>query len=193
MVSLAVYVTSYIVNITNIQHHIIINQDPRLKYRPVAVVLLATLYPSKFEAGRFNLYIGRHNFMFALAISATTGLLPEGTQCACIGEKLTYYCNVVGGGTSVWSGTAFDCPMDGSLIILRHSQFASDSNQAFGTCNNGDIVGHGIRVVDNCYTSQLNVTVRESYNNKTVQCVLNSNEGMRTVGQSLLSIMHNIP
>ena len=128
-----------------------------------------------------------------LHISATTGLLPEGTQCACVGERLTYNCNVVGSGNSVWSGTAFDCPTDGSLIILRHSQF--ESNEAFGICNNGDIVGRGIGVADNCYTSQLNVTVRESYNNKTVQCVLNSNEGMRTVGQSLLSIVsgnHNI-
>ena len=77
--------------------------------------------------------------------------------------------------------------MDGSLISLRHSLFVS--NQAFGICNNGDIVGRGIRVVDNCYTSQLNVTVRESFNNKTVQCVLNSIEGTKIVGESLLSVM----
>ena len=78
--------------------------------------------------------------------------------------------------------------MDGSEITLRHSQFAS--NPPFGICNNGDIIGRGIGVVNNCYTSQLNVTVRESSNNKTVQCTLNSNVGTsREVGQSLISVV----
>ncbi len=93
----------------------------------------------------------------------------------------------MGGGTTVWSGSVLNCPLDGSVITLRHSQYAS--NQAFGICNNGDISGRGIDVTDNCYTSQLNLTVRESYANKTVQCILNSNEGIRTVGESLLSIV----
>ena len=94
----------------------------------------------------------------------------------------------MGGAITIWRGTALDCLQDGSEIILRHSLFAS--NQAFRTCNNGDIVGRGIRVVNNCYTSQLNVTVRESFNNKTVQCILlNSNEETREVGQSLLSVV----
>lgn len=80
-----------------------------------------------------------------------------------------------------------NCPLDGSEITLRHSQFAS--SQAFGICNNGDVVGRGLDVINNCYTSQLNLTVRESFANKTVQCILNSNEGIRTVGESLLSIV----
>ena len=93
----------------------------------------------------------------------------------------------MGGGTTVWSGTVLNCPMDGSVITLRHSQFAS--NQEFGICNNGDIVGRGLDVTKNHYTSQLNLTVRESFTNKTVQCILNSNEGIRTVGESLLSVV----
>ena len=77
--------------------------------------------------------------------------------------------------------------MDGSVIILRHRLFASD--QAFGICNNGDIIGCGLGVVNNCYTSQLNVTVRESFNNKTVQCFLTSSEGIRIIGESILSVV----
>ena len=92
----------------------------------------------------------------------------------------------MGAGSTVWSGTAFDCPSTSSEITLRHSQFSS--NQAFGICNNGEIVGRGIGVTNNCYTSQLNVTVREGFNNKSVQCVQNSNQGTIEVGQSLLSI-----
>ena len=77
-----------------------------------------------------------------------------------------------------------------SEITLRHSQFIS--NQAFGICNNGDIVGRGLQVVNNCYTSQLNLTIREEFNNKTVQCVQNSNQGTREVGHSLLSVSSGI-
>ena len=120
----------------------------------------------------------------------TTGLTPEGTQCACADNGLIYNCNVVGGTTTLWSGTAFNCPTENSVILLRHSQFAKLNNQAFGICNNGDIVGYGIRAANNCYTSQLNVTVRESFNNKTVQCAFISSEGTSTIiGESLLSII----
>ena len=119
-------------------------------------------------------------------ISATTGLVPNGIQCVCAGDRLIYSCNVVGGGSTVWSGTAFDCPSTSSEITLRHSQYAS--NQAFGMCNNGDIEGQGLEVTNNCYTSQLNVTVREGLNNKTVQCIQNSNQGTRQIGQSTLSV-----
>ena len=120
-------------------------------------------------------------------ISATVGLIPAGKQCACAGEKLIYNCTVVGAGSTVWNGTAFDCPLARSRITLRHSQFTS--NQAFGVCNDGDISGRGLGVINNCYTSQLNVTVRENFDNKTVQCIQNSNQGIRQVGQSLLSVV----
>ena len=96
----------------------------------------------------------------------------------------------MGGGSTVWSGTALDCPLARSEITLRHSQFTS--NGAFGICNNGDIVGRSLEVVNNCYTSQLNVTIREQFNNKTVRCVQNSNQGSKEVGQSLLSIASGI-
>lgn len=93
---------------------------------------------------------------------------------------------MVGGGSTVWSGTALNCPQSNSEITLRHSQFVS--SQAFGICNDGDIEGQGLQVVNNCYTSQLSVTVSEDFNNRTVQCVVNSNQGTREVGQSLLSV-----
>ena len=90
----------------------------------------------------------------------------------------------MGGTATRWKGSLIECPLD--VITLRHSQFGS--NQAIETCNNGDISGYGIGVVNNCYLSQLNVTVRENFNNKTVQCILNSNEGTRIIGKSILSV-----
>ena len=76
-------------------------------------------------------------------------------------------------------------------ITLRHSQFAANQGIT-GICNNGDLVARSIGVVNNCYTSQLNVTVRESFNNKTVQCASVSLVETRTIGESLLSVTSGI-
>ena len=91
----------------------------------------------------------------------------------------------MGGTATRWRGSLIDCPLN--AITLRHSQF--ENNQAFEICNNGDISGRGIAAVNNCFTSQLSVTVRESSNNTTVQCILNSNEGTRIIGESVLNVI----
>ena len=100
----------------------------------------------------------------------------------------------MGGTATRWKGSLLDCPLN--EITLRHSQFGSD--QAIETCNNGDITGYGIESGavtnnNNCYISQLNVTVRASFNNKTVQCILNSNEGTTIIGESVLSVLSGKP
>ena len=94
----------------------------------------------------------------------------------------------MGGTATRWRGTAFDCPLDNSEITLRHSQFA-DNQGITVTCNNGDLVGRSIGVVNDCYTSQLNVTVRESFNNKTVQCAFTSLVGTTIIGESFLRVV----
>ena len=56
--------------------------------------------------------------------------------------------------TTVWKGTAFsDC--DNNEIVLLHNQF----ERAAGRCNNGDILGRSIGVVNGSYISQLEVMV----------------------------------
>ena len=124
--------------------------------------------------------------MSLLIACSINGLQLEGTQFVCAGDQLNYNCSIMGGTATLWTGSAFNCPQDGSEITLRHRLFAS--NQALGICNNGDITGHGIRVDNDCFTSQLSVTVSGSFDNKTVQCAIISNEGTRTIGESLLSV-----
>ena len=124
--------------------------------------------------------------MYIYIITVKNGLQPQGIRCACAGDRLIYNCSVVGGTATRWKGTAFDCPMDDSEITLRHSQFAA--NQDVGICNNGDIVGRSVGVANDCYTSQLNVTVRESINNKTVQCTFISSAGIRIIGESIVRV-----
>ena len=101
-----------------------------------------------------------------------------------------FNCTVVGGGTTLWTGTAFDCAAANiDEILLRHNNF-NGSDGAFGECNNGDIVGRSVQVEGNCYTSQLIVTVSAGLNNKSVRCVHSTNEGdMITIGETLLTVI----
>ena len=105
--------------------------------------------------------------------------------CICPGYVLTYQCSVVGGGTTVWQGTAFQCPGLSSHILLRHSKFNA-SEKTYGECNNGAIVASVIGVVDNHYTSQLNVTLSPEMNNRTVECVYDNGIGT-IVGSAILA------
>lgn len=59
-------------------------------------------------------------------------------------------------------GTAFNCGANG--ILLRHDRFASRGID--GVCNSGAIVGRSLGVENECYTSELNVTISPTLNNK---------------------------
>ena len=70
---------------------------------------------------------------------------------------------------TIWTGTFFDCP--GNEIRLRHSQYPIKKD-----CNSRDIVAKIVGVLDNCYTSQLIITIREEMINKTIKCIHDNNE-----------------
>ena len=126
-----------------------------------------------------------HNFADKneLAVLGNTG-------CACPGGMLTFNCTAVGLGSTLWIGTAFDCTDRGNEILLRHRRFTTGGVN--GTCNNGAIVGRSLEVVDNCYTSQLNVTVSSNLNNKTIVCVYNGNAGSITIGSPTLTVVEGV-
>ena len=112
--------------------------------------------------------------------------VPANVSCACPGQVLTYTCNVVGGGITLWTGTAFSCSGSTNDISLRHTQFNSGAS---GSCNNDALMAKSIGVTNDCYTSQLNVTVSSTLNNKTIQCTHDSNMGSRIIGSSTLHVM----
>ena len=110
--------------------------------------------------------------------------------CSCPGDMLTFNCTAVGLGSTLWIGTAFDCIDGGNEILLRHNGFITGGIS--GTCNNGAIVGRSLEVVDNCYTSQLNVTISSNLNNKTVECIYNGNAGTITIGSPTLTVVEGV-
>lgn len=126
--------------------------------------------------------------MFSPSIAATPYLdVPPDSQCACLGRVLTYTCTAVGGGSTLWTGTAFDCT--NNLINLRHSLFNSSDRTATGDCNNGAIVGQSVRAMDNCYTSELSVRISADLDNKTIRCDHRPGTETNTIGQSTLTVI----
>ena len=79
----------------------------------------------------------------------------------------------MGGGTTIWTGSAFDC--FSNEIPLRHSQFSHTGTS--GSCNNGAIVVRSLFVEGNNYTSQLNVTLTPDIAGKTIICVHDDSRG----------------
>ena len=86
---------------------------------------------------------------------------------------MTYTCSIVGGGNTIWNGSAFNCPSNSdsnnNQILLRHSGFGSGGNSV-GTCNGGAITGEGVSSENGFFTSQLNVTVSPNLVGQQVSC-----------------------
>ena len=93
--------------------------------------------------------------------------------------------------TTVWEGTAFRCQANSDEIALRHSQFTNQNQPESGDCNGGSLVAYAIGVEEqNCYISQLNVTVNTRLNGTTVVCAfeaLGINE-LQIVNTSMVAI-----
>ena len=88
---------------------------------------------------------------------------------ACIGEVLTFNCNVSRNGTTVWSGTAFHCSSSNDEIAFTNEGFTNKS------CSDGEysIVAQAVSVADFIYTSELNFTANSpssSGEEVTIQC-----------------------
>lgn len=102
------------------------------------------------------------------------------SECACVGQMLTYQCTTQGSSSTIWDGSAFQCISNS--IILRHSQYP---HGAADVCNNGLITGQSLRVNGDCFTSQLNVTISSELNGRGVRC---TSGDRRTIGTNFIFI-----
>ena len=115
-------------------------------------------------------------------------MLIQLNDCTCLGYTQTFECTVFGGGLTIWKSSAFSgCEQFENEIRLRHSQFTNSQSQATGQCNDGTVVATSMGVSENCYTSQLNVTVRQEIVNETIECIRDM-QGTTIVGQRTLSL-----
>lgn len=101
------------------------------------------------------------------------------SECACLSQNVTYQCTVCGGVFTVWS---FPIPGD-CRIILRHNNFLGIQKSI--ECNNVTAVAQGLAEENDCYTSELMVTVRPPM---TIECAFNDGVNSRVINSSEVTI-----
>ena len=95
-----------------------------------------------------------------------------------------YECTAVGGGFTLWNGSAFHCTLSGNEIFIPHG---NNFNHVTKTCNGGAIVGQSIRMKNNVYTSRLIVNTTSELNGTTVECSQDSRSSSVTlIGKSVI-------
>ena len=107
------------------------------------------------------------------------------SRCAsyCPGNILIFECTVLGGGSTVFGGSAVIC----NDIILLHSLF-NTTNGTSKSCENKTAVGQSLSAEDsNCYTSQLNITVTSDVYGRSINCYHDNGTTEKLVGS------HTIP
>lgn len=79
---------------------------------------------------------------------------------------MTVECTVNGipFGITIWKGDIFDCPAN--EIRLLHDRFTREQRE----CNGGSIIGRGVKVENNQYSSQLNIILDENMVGKAIEC-----------------------
>ena len=113
-------------------------------------------------------------------------------DCTCSGYVQTYQCTVLGAGTTIWQGSAFNCSQAQNKIELRHSEYKSPQ-RATGQCNDRAVEAESAGIVNNCHVSLLNVTVGEEMDGETIECVHRDIESNTTqIGEIRLDITQGI-
>ena len=113
-------------------------------------------------------------------------------DCFCPGQDVSFECTVIGGELTLWHGNALMC--QGGEITLLHNEF--NTSAAMGECNSGEtlISARGVRVVNNSYTSHLDVTLTPTAIGRDIACsssdeVIDSTTLRMSTGDYILLIL----
>jgi hypothetical protein len=107
-----------------------------------------------------------------------------------LGFNQTYECTIVAeGGSTIWKGSAIDCPEIGNEIFLSHS--SQEFTQTRG-CRSRPITAYGVGIEDNRYVSRLKIMNLDfNMSNESVQCIY-SNGTSTIVGTAYIEISTGI-
>ena len=108
-------------------------------------------------------------------------------ECVCPGDIVTYECTVFGGTqgvSTVWKGDFFNCPTGIGEIHLIHGQ-----REGFNphTCNDGKVVARFVRIENNSFISQLNVTLTRDIAGKGIECIRDNGTNTEGIGATNLT------
>ena len=116
-------------------------------------------------------------------------LQPSNLQCACPNDRLRFTCTVIINdplGSVVWEGTAFNGQgCEGNRISVRHS----DPSVGDRSCTSGTIVVRRQGINETCTTSELDIVVDSTVNNKTILCISEADSGDLTVGEAAIAVV----
>ena len=95
---------------------------------------------------------------------------------------VTYECIVFGGTLdifTVWKGDFFNCPTGIGEIHLIHGE-----REGFNphTCNDGNVLGRFVRIENDSFISQLNVTLACDIIGKSIECIRDNGTNIERVG-----------
>ena len=107
----------------------------------------------------------------------------ESNNCSCVDDTLTFECTVRRDIGTIWRGTAFNCPSNGNEIYLWETSTGSN------ICNKGMITGRIVRVDENSYTSQINVTLNSDLTGQTIECAYDNGTGPESITNRTLDIL----
>ena len=79
--------------------------------------------------------------------------------------------------------------MNCNYIALLHSQFTQDT---YGICNSGALIGYSLVAENGSYTSQLNVTISRELDESSIECVHDNGSHLLTVGMSRVELKGNL-
>ena len=104
-------------------------------------------------------------------------------DCICPGNIVTYECTVFGGsGTStVWKSNFFQCS-SGKELVLVHRLLSEGEESHARICNDGDTVGRIVRIENNYFTSQLNVTLTAGIAGESIKCIGDNGTNTHRIG-----------
>ena len=110
----------------------------------------------------------------------------EPVGCLCPGDVLTYECTVVGvgdAGVTIWKGSAFDNHCEGSKMELQllHSRYNAISGEV-KFCQDMILEARSVKVENNSYISQLNVTLTSNITGKIIECAYNNGYNTTLIG-----------
>ena len=129
-----------------------------------------------------------YSLLAIIADASQNKLVRLDQGCTCPNHYVIFECTVVESLT-IWHGSAFDCDNINNEIVLFHYHFNTSTGSVvqYYYCNNGAIVAHIVSAQDNCYTSQLNVTLSPALLNKSIVCAIDNGTSFYGVGSSILS------
>jgi hypothetical protein len=99
----------------------------------------------------------------------------------CPGDIVTYECTVFGGteATTIWKGDFFSCLSGKRALEFVHSRTDNFSSQS---CNDGNVVGRFVRIENDSFTSQLNITLKRDIAGKSIECISDNGTDVKRVG-----------